>query len=234
MRIKRNIKRVLPGIDRAHEEAKYQEGPPPVPLGLDESVIISPDTLKENRMPPGQARTRKWPVLDAYGPPEIDLDLWSLTIGGLTKETIRFDLEQFKKLPRVKVFADMHCVTRWSRLGNLWEGVPTKYLKEIVDVSKEATHVMCHGYDGGWTTNIPIQEFFDEDCLLADSHDNLSLTIEHGGPVRLIVPKLYAWKSAKWIRIIEFIKGDRPGFWEQGGYHMHGNPWNEERFNGRW
>lgn len=234
MRIKRTIKRVLPGIDREHEEAKYQEGTPPEPIGLPEDVIVSPDTLKENRIPPGQARTRKWPVLDAYGPPAIDLDQWEMVIGGLTAETVRLDLESFRELPRVKVFADMHCVTRWSRLGNLWEGVPTSAIRDLVKISSEATHVLCHGYDGGWTTNIPIAEFFDQDCLLADTHDDLPITIEHGGPVRLVVPKLYAWKSAKWIRVIEFINGDRPGFWEQGGYHMHGNPWNEERFSGRW
>ena len=109
MRIKRTIKRVVPGIDRAHEEAKYQEGPPPSPP---DGVIVSPDTTRDNRLPPGQARTRKWPILDAFGPPEIDLDQWLLEIVGLVEHPVTFTLEEFKALPRVKVFADMHCVTR--------------------------------------------------------------------------------------------------------------------------
>lgn len=228
MRIKRTIKRVVPGIDRAHEEAKYQEGPPPSPPN---GVIISPDTTRDHRLPPGQARTRKWPILDAFGPPEIDLDQWLLEIVGLVEYPVTFTLEEFKSLPRVKVFADMHCVTRWSRLGNLWEGVSTLEIRKKINVLPRATHVLLHGFDGEWSTNVPIDKFFQEDCLLADMHDGMPITIEHGGPVRAVIPRLYAWKSAKWIRAIEFMHGDRPGFWESGAYHMHGDPWLEERFN---
>lgn len=228
---KRTIKRVVPGMDRSQEEAKYQKGDPPSPPS---GVIVSPDTLRENRIPPGQTRTRKWPVLDAFGPPEIDLDAWRLEIFGLVAEPLSFDQETFGELPRVEVFADMHCVTRWSRLGNLWSGVPTSALRERLEILPEATHVLVYGYDGGWTTNVDIESFFAEDVLLADQHDGQPISIEHGGPVRLVVPRLYAWKSAKWIRGIEFMHGDKAGFWEKGGYHMHGDPWREERFGSRW
>lgn len=230
---KRTIKRVLPEIDRSHEEAKYQAGDPPRPADVLEGVIISPDTRRENRMPPGQARTRKWPVLDAYGPPEIDLDEWKLSIEGLVENPMEWDLEGFAELPRVTVFADMHCVTRWSRLGNTWSGVSARSILPLVRPKPEASHVIAEGYDGGWTTNVPIEEFFAEDVLIADQHDDLPISLEHGGPVRLVVPRLYAWKSAKWLKSIEFIAGDRAGFWERGGYHMHGDPWKEERFGSR-
>ena len=230
---KRTIKRVVPGMDREHEERKYQIGDPPVPSTAPESAVISPDTLRENRMPPGQARTRKWPVLDAYGPPDIDLDDWKLFVVGLVASDLQFDMTAFMALPRRQVFADMHCVTRWSRLGNVWEGVRTSDIRDILNPAPNATHVVAHGYDGNWSTNIPIDEFFAEDVLLADQHDGLPITIEHGGPVRLVVPRLYAWKSAKWLQAIEFIEGDRAGFWEKGGYHMHGDPWTEERFVAR-
>jgi DMSO/TMAO reductase YedYZ molybdopterin-dependent catalytic subunit len=231
---KRTIKRVVPGMDREQEEAKYQEGDPPGPDTAPPEAIVSPDTLRENRIPPGQTRTRKWPILDAFGPPEIDLDEWRLNIFGLVDKDVELTLEAFQGLPRVQVFGDMHCVTRWSRLGNLWEGVATRELKKLVTPTVNVTHVLAYGYDGGWTTNIPIDEFFSDDVLLADTHDGAHISIEHGGPVRLVVPRLYAWKSAKWLRGIEFMNGDKAGFWERGGYHMQGNPWREERFGSRW
>ena len=231
---KRTIKRVLPETDRSHEEAKYQEGDPPRAVDVPEGIVISPDTRRENRMPPGQSRTRKWPVLDAYGPPEIDLEEWTLSFIGLVEKPLTVNLDAFAEMPRTKVFADMHCVTRWSRLGNTWSGVSTRDLLPIIRPAANATHVLALGYDGGWTTNIPIEEFFAEDVLMADEHDDLPISLEHGGPVRLVVPRLYAWKSAKWLRAIEFIEGDQAGFWEKGGYHMHGDPWKEERFGSRW
>jgi DMSO/TMAO reductase YedYZ molybdopterin-dependent catalytic subunit len=231
---KRTIKRVVPGMNRAQEEAKYQEGDAPGPDSAPAGAIISSDTYRDKRIPPGQARTRKWPVLDAYGSPEIDLDEWRLEVFGLVREPATFTLEEFEALPRVQVFADMQCVTRWSRLGNLWSGVSASVLRDLVEIEPEATHVMAYGYDGTWTTNVPIEEFFGEDVLLADRHDGEPVPIDHGGPVRLVVPRLYAWKSAKWLRGIEFMSIDKPGFWERGGYHMHGDPWSEERFGGRY
>jgi DMSO/TMAO reductase YedYZ molybdopterin-dependent catalytic subunit len=128
------------------------------------------------------------------------------------------------------VFADFHCVTRWSRLGNLWEGVLTPELRRIADPSPDATHVLLHAYDNDWFTNVPIEEFFAEDALIADVHDGMPIALEHGGPVRAIIPRLYGWKSAKWLKSIEFVSADQPGYWEAGGYHMRGDPWREERF----
>ncbi|HSB15355.1 MAG TPA: sulfite oxidase-like oxidoreductase [Bryobacteraceae bacterium] len=194
-------------------------------------AIVSPDTRRERRLPPGQTRTQKWPVLDASGPPRIDLKTWRLRIGGGVQKPIEWTWEQVLELPRVKVFADFHCVTRWSRLGNLWEGVSTReILARAGGPTPDARYVLAHGYDGGWTTNLPLSDFLAEDALVAISHDGEPLSLEHGGPARLVVPQLYAWKSAKWLAGIELMEKDRPGFWERNGYHMHGDPWTEERY----
>lgn len=194
-------------------------------------VIISPDTRRANRIPPGQSRTNKWPVLDASGPPRVDLARWRFQMAGLLNREAGFSWEEFQALPRVKVFADFHCVTRWSRLDNLWEGVSTRTLVEAAGgVKPECQFVLAYGYDQGWTTNVPLEDFLSDDALVALTHDGEPLTAEHGGPARLIVPQLYAWKSAKWVAGVEFLANDKPGFWERNGYHMHGDPWNEERF----
>ena len=142
-----------------------------------------------------------------------------------SKKEVSLDLTQFGELPRVKVFSDFHCVTKWSRLGNLWEGVSTRTLLDLADVKTSARYVICHGYDQGWTTNLPLDEFLSDDALLADTHDGMPIDADHGGPVRGMVPKLYAWKSAKWICGIELAVDDKPGYWERGGYHNHGDPW---------
>ncbi|MCX6608428.1 MAG: molybdopterin-dependent oxidoreductase, partial [Acidobacteria bacterium] len=150
---------------------------------------------------------------------------------GLVNDELTLSPDQFAALPRTKVHADFHCVTRWSRLDNLWEGVSTRHLVELAGgVKPECTHVLAHGFDGSWTTNLPLAEFHSEDALLPLPHDGLPLTLEHGAPARLIVPQLYAWKSAKWLRALEFLAADRAGFWERNGYHRHGDPWQEERF----
>ena len=198
-------------------------------------MIVSPDTQRENRVPPGQSQTLKWPVLDAFGPPRINTAEWKLSLSGLVNQPIDFTWEQFCELPRVKVFADFHCVTRWSRLSNVWEGVSVRELMERAGGAKaEARYVVAYGYDGGWTTNLPFSEFLVDDALVATHHDGEPLTLEHGAPARLIVPRLYAWKSAKWLGGLEFLPEDRAGFWERNGYHMHGDPWAEERFGHGW
>jgi DMSO/TMAO reductase YedYZ molybdopterin-dependent catalytic subunit len=188
-------------------------------------VILSPDTQREDRVPPGQSRTRKWPVLQYGSVPRIDLAQWRFEIFGLVERPLSFTWEEFQVLPRFKVFADFHCVTRWSRLGNLWEGASVRELLHRAGVKPQAKFVVPTGYDNGWTTNLPLAEFNVEDALFADTHDGQPLSADHGGPMRLIVPRLYAWKSAKWLRSIELISEDRPGYWEQGGYHLHGDPW---------
>ena len=193
-------------------------------------VIVSSDTRRAERLPPNQARTKKWPVLDAQGPPRIDLDTWTLGISGLVKSKLSFDWKEFRALPRVRVFADMHCVTRWSRLGNVWEGVAAREILKRAEALPEARFVVVHGYDYGFTTNLPLEAFASEDVLLADIHDGQPISLEHGAPLRLVVPRLYAWKSAKWVKRIELVSEDEPGFWERAGYHDVGDPWKEERF----
>jgi DMSO/TMAO reductase YedYZ molybdopterin-dependent catalytic subunit len=212
-------------------DAKQQEDAIPAPEDQPSDIIISPDTRRSNRVPSGQSRTKKWPVLDASGTPRIDLAKWRFQMVGLIGKEISFSWAEFLELPRVKVFSDFHCVTRWSRLGNVWEGVPTRKLVELAGgVKSECKFVTAHGYDYGWTTNLPLSDFLSEDALVALTHDGEPLADEHGGPARLIVPQLYSWKSAKWIAGVEFMENDKPGFWERNGYHMHGDPWKEERF----
>lgn len=215
-------------------DPKLQGEIPPSPADVKEGVIISPDTRREERIPPRQARTKKWPVLDASGPPLLDLARWRFTVSGLVETPAEWTWEEFRKLPRVQVFADMHCVTRWSRLGNLWEGVSTREVLNHCGVRPEAKFVIVHGYDRGWSTNLPLADFLGEDCLFADKHDGEEIDTEHGGPLRLVIPRLYAWKSAKWVRGIELVEKDRPGFWERGGYHERGDPWQEQRFREGW
>jgi DMSO/TMAO reductase YedYZ molybdopterin-dependent catalytic subunit len=194
-------------------------------------LVVSPDTLRPNRIPPGQSQTRKWPVLDASGPPRIDMAQWRFTVSGLVRQPLSWNWPEFNALPKIRVLSDFHCVTRWSRLDNLWEGVSTREIVERAGgLLPEAKFVLVYGYDSGWTTNLPVEDFLAEDALVALSHDGQPLSLEHGGPARLVIPRLYAWKSAKWVAGVEFLDRDRAGFWERNGYHMHGDPWKEERF----
>lgn len=213
-------------LDRLVKDPLYQHGEPRRAEDVDDSsLIVSPDTQREGRIPPGQTRTRKWPVLDAHGTPRIDPATWTFSVDGLVEHPVEWTLDAFVQLPAVKVFADFHCVTRWSRLGNVWGGVSTREVARLVGLKPEAKFVLAFGYDGGWTTNIPIENFLSEDSLFAWSHDGKPIPPDHGGPVRLIVPQLYAWKSAKWVKGVRFLEQDEAGFWEEGGYHMRGNPW---------
>ncbi len=212
-------------------EDKYQTADPRRAETIEPGIIISPDTRREKRLPPGQTRTRKWPILHYGHVPTVSLDRWRLEIFGLVENVLTFTWPEFQALPRVKVYGDFHCVTRWSRLDNVWEGVAVREIMNRADVKPDAKFVVAHGYDSGFTTNLPLADFLAEDALFADRHDGEPLTPNHGGPCRLIVPRLYAWKSAKWLRAIELVAEDRLGYWEQGGYHNHGDPWTEERFN---
>ena len=193
--------------------------------------IISPDTLKQNRLPPGQRLTDKWPVLHYGKAPSIKPDDWTFTISGLVEKERTLTYKEFTALPQVEVFSDIHCVTTWSRYDNVWEGVSTSTIKDMAGIRGEAKHVMVEGA-GGFTTNLSLDDFFQSDVLFALKHDGKPLTAEHGGPVRLVVPRLYFWKSTKWVTGIRFMAKDEPGFWERAGYHMHGDPWQEERYRG--
>jgi len=217
------------------EDEKYQTGEPPVAEGHSADVIVSPDTRRDNRIPPGQARTRKWPVLQADIIPIVDKDKWTLTVNGLVERPFTINWQQFLALPRVKVFADFHCVTKWSRLGNLWEGVSTKTIADMAGIKPEAQFVIAGGYDPvgqnrDWTTNLPLEHFMAQDALLVDLHDGQPLSADHGAPVRLMIPALYAWKSAKWLKTLTFSATNDKGYWEQAGYHDLGDPWREQRF----
>jgi len=201
------------------------------PSGLDPEIIVSPDTHRASRIPPGQSRTKKWPVLDSSGPPRLRLEEWSLRIFGLVNQPVRWNYEEFLHLPRVRVFSDFHCVTHWSRLGNIWEGVSAAELIRLAGGAQPgAGFVIAHGHDRGFTTNLPLADFLAQDALVALNHDGEPISTEHGGPARLIVPRLYAWKSAKWLSGIELVAKDQAGFWEANGYHMRGDPWAEERY----
>ena len=145
------------------------------------------------------------------------------------EEEITLDWEEFNALPQVTLDAEFHCVTQWSKLQNTWEGILFNDLMKLVKPKPEARYVMAHCY-GGYTTNVALDVLEDDDVLFAHSHDGARLTPEHGGPMRLVVPKRYGWKSAKWVNGIEFMAEDEPGFWEVRGYHMEGDPWKEERF----
>jgi DMSO/TMAO reductase YedYZ molybdopterin-dependent catalytic subunit len=210
-------------------EPEYQTGEPPIASDVVPGTIISPDTQRANRVPPGQTRTRKWPVLHAGRVPPVAPETWDLRVWGLVEKESRWNWDQFHALPRVQVFSDFHCVTRWSRLGNLWQGVSVREIMRHAPPGPDARYALVHAEDG-WTTNMPLGDFLVDDALFAITHDGRPLDPDHGGPIRLVVPRLYAWKSAKWVRGVELLARDRAGFWERGGYHMRGDPWNEERY----
>jgi DMSO/TMAO reductase YedYZ molybdopterin-dependent catalytic subunit len=195
-------------------------------------LIVSSDVGRAERVPPRQALTRKWPVLHAGTVPAFDPARWTFHVFGKVERPWEGTHAEFVAQPRVRVLADMHCVTRWSKLDNTWEGVSTRQVMSHVRPLPEARFVMVH-CEHGFTTNLPLDDFLDEDCLFAWKHNGQDLEPDHGWPLRLVVPRLYAWKSAKWVRGIELMTADRPGFWEDwshGGYHMRGDPWQEERF----
>lgn len=196
----------------------------------DNSIIVSEDTKRENRIPPGQHETQSWPVLHAGRTQKIDTSKWKFKIFGLVDEEKELNYEEFISLGMTKVFSDIHCVTTWSKLNNLWEGVSTSAIKEIINILPESKYVMVHA-SGNFSTNLPIEDFFEPDVLFATKHNGIPLTKGHGGPLRLVVPKLYFWKSAKWVTGVEFMEEDKPGFWESNGYHMRGDPWKEERYS---
>ncbi len=196
---------------------------------MEAATVRSPDTLRQDRVPPGQSLTKKWPVLHYGGVHRIDTGSWRFEIKGLVKEPRSFTYQEFAALPRVKVLSDIHCVTRWSKLDNTWEGVSTREIKSLVEILPQVRFVMVHGA-GGFTTTLSLDDFVAEDVLFAFTHDGEPISAEHGYPVRLVVPRLYFWKSAKWAAGIEFMAEDSAGFWESAGYHMHGDPWREERY----
>lgn len=186
--------------------------------------------LRDGRLPPGQSLTLKWPVLHYGSVPRFDPAKWDFRIWGLVERPLRFSWAEFGRLARVHTRSDFHCVTRWSRFDNEWDGVAFREILRLVKPEPKAKYVLIHA-EQGFTANVPLADLDRDDVLLATHHNGQPLTPDHGYPVRLIVPHLYAWKSVKWIRGLEFLEQDVAGFWEQNGYHMYGDPFKEQRFD---
>lgn len=189
--------------------------------------VSDPERL--NRLPPGQRLVNNWPVLDLGVQPDVPRQDWKLTIDGLVENPVTLDHGQFLALPQTESVSDIHCVTKWSRYDNRWAGVSARALIALVRPKAEAGHVIFHAHDG-YTTNVAFAVFAADDVMIAHSWEGYPITRQHGGPVRVVIPRYYFWKSAKWVKRIEFSRDDKPGFWETRGYHNVGDPWKEERY----
>jgi DMSO/TMAO reductase YedYZ molybdopterin-dependent catalytic subunit len=181
------------------------------------------------RLPPGQIVTRKWPVLHYGTVPSVDLRAWRLEVSGAVERPLSISWDELQAMPRRETACDLHCVTRWSRYDNVFEGVPVQGILARAGVKPEAAFVLVHA-EQDFTTNLPLDDLDRPANLLALRHNGEPLAAEHGGPVRLLVPHLYFWKSAKWVTGFQLLAEDYPGFWEQNGYHMRGDPWGEQRY----
>ncbi len=189
------------------------------------------------QLPVGQHEVKNWPVLDLGEHPSIDLDEWRLDVGGRVEHPFTLTWQEFLALPQVEDVSDFHCVTTWSRYNNHWRGVRFSTIAERAVPKADAAHVLCTGYDveplssEPYTTNLPLARAVEDDVLLVHTWEQQPLPREHGGPCRMITPKLYAWKGAKWIRAIEFLASDRRGFWEVRGYSNSAEPWFDDRYS---
>jgi DMSO/TMAO reductase YedYZ molybdopterin-dependent catalytic subunit len=185
----------------------------------------------DGRLPPGQSLTLKWPVLHYGSVPHFDEAKWDFKISGEVVKPLKLSWREFRALPQMEVTSDFHCVTRWSRLNNVWKGVLFSEVLKLVQPKPPVRHVLVLAEEG-YTSNIPLEDLLRPNVVFAFDHDAVPLTGEHGGPVRLIVPHLYAWKSVKWVRGLMLLDADRLGFWERNGYHAYGDPWKEQRYSG--
>jgi DMSO/TMAO reductase YedYZ molybdopterin-dependent catalytic subunit len=217
---------------RVCEDTGLQPSPEVQPRAMFERLFggQTADPAIADRIPPGQYRTEKFPVLHYGSVPHVDLSTWDLKVYGEVDAPFTLTWEQFKELPRKQVHTDIHCVTRWSKLDTTWEGVAIQTILELAQVRPSATHVVSHA-EQGYTANVPLSVLDDEDVLLADTFDGQPLEPEHGFPLRLLIPKKYFWKSSKWIRGLEFLDHDQLGFWERYGYNNDADPWKEERYS---
>lgn len=201
----------------AQSDAKPQGSGPPNAHGMPQ-------------LPPGQTIAKGWPVLDLGVQPEVPLDRWELAVDGCVEAPLRLSWKDFLALPQVTDTSDFHCVTTWSKLGTRWKGVPVATVLALAKPREGASHLLCHAHDG-YTTNLPLEEALKDDVLLAWEADGLPLPREHGGPVRVITPQLYAWKGAKWVKRLEVLDRDHPGFWERRGYSNSAHPWRNDRYS---
>lgn len=185
--------------------------------------------IPADRVPPGQVVTDKFPVLHHGSVPAIAGSSWDLRIFGLVEEPLRLTMEDILAMPRTREVVDIHCVTGWSKLDTVWEGVRFRDLMARIRLQPAARFVEIHA-EAGWTTSLPLEDLMRDEVLLAYRYDDAPLSPEHGAPLRLLVPHKYFWKSAKWVRGLEFMAQDRLGFWERNGYNNHADPWKEERY----
>lgn len=183
-----------------------------------------------DRLPPGQRLVKDWPVLDLGVTPKQDLEKWRLRVDGAVENRIIWNWTDFQSQPQIRQISDIHCVTGWSRYDNRWDGVSAAHILALAQPKPTATHCVFYSRDG-YTTNVRLDRFAEDDVLLAHSWNGEALSAGHGGPVRVVMPKWYLWKSAKWLRRIELTEEDRPGYWEIRGYHNDGDPWKEERYS---
>ncbi|MDA8253059.1 MAG: sulfite oxidase-like oxidoreductase [Rhodospirillales bacterium] len=181
------------------------------------------------RLPPGQRAVSDWPVLDLGIQPDVTADTFRLDVDGAVAHPLRLTLADFMALPQTDSVSDMHCVTQWTRYDNAWQGVAARALLQRAQPTPAARHVIFHAHDG-YTTNVRLDQFDQPDVFLVHSWNGAPIPRQHGGPVRVLIPRLYLWKSAKWVRRIELATSDRPGFWETRGYHNNADPWAEERY----
>jgi len=187
---------------------------------------------RQGRLPPGQSLTHKFPVL-TYGPnPKFDPKTWNFRIFGDIENEMTWTWDEFQQLPTVTITTDIHCVTRWSKFDTTWEGVQFKHIAALAGMKDTVKHIIAH-CDYGYTTNVPLEDMMYDDVLLTYKYDGEMLTADHGAPVRTLVPHLYFWKSAKFLRALEFSPVDKPGFWENAGYHNYGDPFKEQRYGSR-
>jgi DMSO/TMAO reductase YedYZ molybdopterin-dependent catalytic subunit len=185
----------------------------------------------EGRLPPGQSLTLKWPVLHYGSIPHFDESRWDFKISGEVAAPLKLSWKEFRALPQTEVISDFHCVTRWSRLDNAWKGVLFTEVLKLVSPTARAKQVLVLAEEG-YTANVPLADLLRPNVLFAFDHDGQPLTAEHGGPCRLIVSHLYAWKSVKWVRGFTLLDQEQLGFWERNGYHAYGDPWQEQRYSG--
>ncbi|MCM3784652.1 sulfite oxidase-like oxidoreductase [Neobacillus mesonae] len=205
-----------------HNKAERLKGTKAPKVNIDDSM--------KHRLPPGQVLTEKFPILHEGEVPEYDMSTWDLRVFGEVEEEVTFSYDQLLSMPMTNTVSDIHCVTRWSKFDTAWEGIRFSEFAEQFKIKPEAKYVMIHA-DHDYETNLPIEALMRDDVLLAFKFDDKPLTPKHGWPLRLVVPEFYFWKSAKWIRGIEFMTEDRHGFWERNGFHNTADPFLEQRFS---
>ncbi len=190
---------------------------------------FKPKRQKDLRLPPGQYETKDFPVLSLGPTPMVTKDDWKLEISGLADKK-SWGWQEFNKLASEEVVKDIHCVTKWSKFDTKWKGISMDQILKLINIKPEANYLIARSYDG-YSTNLPLKDIINGQAWVALSYDDKDIPPEHGGPVRLLVPHLYFWKSAKWLKGLEFVNADQPGFWETRGYHNYGNPWKEQRYS---